>query len=124
MMYLQKDNSFRWSVAKWYRRTEMRSCYSLTVTAVGEVVLWGRSHSDSHEAQWYDQQGKLIHTLPNPPQREYRNFDSSDNYLHLLALDEGGKQQVALSSRWDQCIWLGSLGRSKNATFWRIKALN
>ncbi len=109
-MYLQKDSSLRWSVAK--QQTKMKSCSSLTVTATGEVVLLGESYGDSDEAQWYDQQGNMIHALPSPSQEEFWD-------LKVLAVEVGGKQQVALSSDWEQCIWLGSRDTNEWSVAWQ-----
>ncbi len=91
----------KWNPGKHYEMQGVWLCSSLTLTAAGEVVVWVKKQSDTYEARWYDQQGKLIHTLPPPPECRHE--------LHrVLAVEVGGKQQVALSCYKCQCIWLGS----------------
>ncbi len=87
-------------------------CESLTVTAAGEVVAWARTGSGTLEALWYDQQGKLMHTLLRPAECEHWD-------LRVLAVEVGGKQQVALSSPDDQCIWLGSRDTEEWSVAWQ-----
>ena len=57
-------------------------CDSMTVTAAGDVVVWARTGSNAWEAQWYDQQGKLIHTLLRPAECEHWD-------LRILAVEVG-----------------------------------
>ncbi len=111
-----------WNPGKQYEMEGVKRCSSLTVTAAGEVVVWvwaeSKKHfwvetwSDTHEARWYDQQGKLIQTLPRPTQCEHW-------HLRILAVEVGGKQQVALSCDECQCIWLGTRGTEEWSVAWQ-----
>ena len=113
-VYLQGVNAVTWNPGKHYEMEGVNYCYSMTVTAAGEVVVWAWTQSGTQEvqAQWYDQQGKLIHTLPRPPQSEHSD-------LKLLTVNVGGKQQVALSCRESQCIWLGSRDAGDWSVAWQ-----
>ena len=100
----------RWNPGKKYevKGAEVRS---MTVTAAGEVVVWvacGSLDSPCYEARWYDQQGELLKTLPGPPE--------CGNSGHVLAIETGGEQQVALSCHSPESIWLGS----RKAEAWGI----
>ena len=98
----------KWNPGKQYHMEGVKECYSLTVTAAGEVVVW--METDSYiGAQWYDQQGKLIQTSPPPPQHGH-------NSLSVLAVEMDGKQKVVLSYPDSQCIWLGS----QDAATWGV----
>ena len=111
-VYSQEVGEVRWSLDKQYEMERVRYCDSLIVTAAGEVVMWVQTQSDTHEARWYDQQGKLLHTAPRPPQ-------CGHYALSVLAVEVGGKQQVALSCDECQCIWLGSLGTQAWSVAWQ-----
>ena len=97
----QEVGAVGWNPGGQYQMDGVKLCYSLTVTAAGEVVVWVLTESDKFEARWYNQQGKLMHTSPCPSQRKCE-------CLRVLAVEVGGKQQVALSCYECQCIWLGS----------------
>ncbi len=101
----------RWNPGKQYRMEGVLCCYSLTVTAAGEVVVLVQTQSDTYEAWWYNQQGKLIHTSPGPPQ-------CGHEFLKVLAVEVGGKQQVSLSCWQCQCIWLGAWGGRAWSVAW------
>ncbi len=111
-VYLQAVGEVRWSLGKQYKMEGVRGYISLTVTAAGEVVVWVWTQSNTYEVRWYDQQGKLLHTAPQPPQCRHI-------YLSVLAVEVDGKQQVALSSSVDQCIWLGSRGSRAWSVAWQ-----
>ncbi len=83
------------------------------MTAAGEVVAWAQTGIVTYEARWYDQQGKLLHTSPGPPQ--CRHVDPE-----ILAVEVGGKQQVALSCYECQCIWLGSRDTETWSLAWQV----
>ena len=87
-------------------------CYRLTVTAAGDAVVWAWTGSRRYEARWYDQQGKLKHTLLRPAECEHWD-------LRILAVEVGGKQHVALSCRECQCIWLGSRDTEEWSVAWQ-----
>ena len=101
-IYLQGVDAVKWNLGIQYQMKGVE-CNSLTVTTAGEVVVWVGTESNTWEIQWYNQQGKLIHTAPSPPQCGHYGED-----LSVLAVELGGKQQVALSCWLCQCIWLAS----------------
>ncbi len=101
-----------WNPGGQYQMDGVKLCYSLTVTAAGEVVVWVLTESDKFEAQWYNKQGNLIHTASCPSQREHKN-------IRVLAVEVGGKQQIALSCWECQCIWLGSRDTEKWSVAWK-----
>ncbi len=101
-----------WNPGKQYWMEGVVDCSSMTVNAAGEVVVWVFTKSLTYEARWYDQQGKLIHTLPRPPQ-------CGHEHLRVLSVEVGGKQQVALSCFECQCIWLGSLETGAWSVAWQ-----
>ncbi len=106
-----------WNPGKQYQMDGVDICYSMTVMAAGEVVVWvgtrnWETQSYTYEARWYDQQGKLIHTAPPPPK-------CGHEHLSVLAVEVGGKQQVAISCYQCQCIWLGSRGAEKWSVAWQ-----
>ena len=111
-VYLQGVDAVRWSQGMQYQLEGVESCWSLTVTAAGDVVVWVQTLSGTYEAQWYEQQGRLIHTFLRPPQCGHDD-------LKVLAVEVGGKQQVALSSHSDQCIWLGSRDTGAWSVAWQ-----
>ncbi len=102
----------KWNPDKWYEMEKVKFCNTLTVTAVGELVSWVETESFACELRWYDQQGKLIQTFKPPPQ-------CGHIHLNVLALEVGGKQQVALSCPRCQCIWLGSQDKELWTMAWQ-----
>ncbi len=86
------------------------NCYSLTVTAEGEVVVWVETKRGNHEAQWHDQHGGRLHTLAQPPRCQHLSC------LTLLAIMVGPTPHLAISCNECQVIWLGS----RDAWAWNI----
>ncbi len=113
-MYLQRVDAVGWNPGRQYQMNGVIWCYSMTVTATGEMVVWVKTENETWEARWYDTRKKLIHTLPTPPQcgRRFRG-------LSVLAIEVGGKEQVVSCSPYDQCIWLGSLGTKTWSVAWQ-----
>ncbi len=63
-----------------------------------------------YEARWYDQEGNLLHTLPQPTRCQH------GSNMRILAVTLFREQQVVLSCQECQCIWIGSNGLEA----WRI----
>ena len=102
---MQGVGEVKWSPGKDYQMEGVWLCRSLTVMTAGEVVVLVRTQKGKLEVRWYNQQGKLLHTAPRPPQ-----CDKFHAHLSVLAVEVGGKQQVALSCWECECIWLGTGG--------------
>ncbi len=108
---MQAVGGVRWSPGAHYEMEEVKYCRSLTVTAVGEVVLLVETQKDEFQVHWYNRRGKLLHTALRPPQ-------CGHTLLGVLAVEVGGKQQVALSCWCCRCIWLGSWGTGGWSVAW------
>ncbi len=124
MCGFQDLGSITWNVSKQFemqfKQFEPRqgSCKSLTVTDTGEIVIWVEKQTSSrgfvtdveHEAHWYDQKGKLIHTF------RHDSFGGPD----ILALQVDGDEKIALSSSLDHYIWLWSSNKNEWSVGWKV----
>lgn len=113
-LYLQSLDPVKWNPVKHYEMAEIRECDYMTITDAGEAIFSVRKQKDTWEAQWYDQKGTLIHTLPRPVQCGAHRYT-----YRLLAIKVDAIQHVAIACPNCHCIFIGSLATEAWSMGWQ-----